>query len=36
MVPVGIENEDALLVGSQAVHAGEYIDERGNPAKVAQ
>jgi hypothetical protein len=32
VVPVGVENEDALLIGGQTAHGPDYIDERRNPA----
>jgi len=36
VVPVGVEDENALLIRGQAAHTGEYIEERANPAKVAR
>jgi hypothetical protein len=36
VVPVGVENEDAFLIGGQTAHGTDYIDDRANPAIVAR
>ena len=34
VVPVGVEDENPLLIGGQTAHGNEYIDERANPANA--
>ena len=36
VVPVGVKNEDALLIWGQTAHGAEYIEERPNSAIMAQ